>query len=397
MKKIFYLLTITALLIAVLTSCNKDVAVTGVKLNETSFTLGVGEMKTLIVTVLPEKAANKTVIWTSSNPIVATVTPSGLVTAWSKGTTTIVVTTAEGSFSANCTVKVDDIAVTGVTLNKTTLSLDIGETETLTATVLPEGATNKTVIWTTSDSFIATVVNGFVTAIGNGLATITATTFEGNFTTNCTVMVGYKLPVISTLSAAGIIHNKATLNGSITNVGFPAYTERGFCFSITQNPTINDFKIIVSGNGTGYYAVEATGLSENTTYYVRAYATNTQGITYGNQISFTTTDLSQCALVRFDIKYDFMGYLTKMAVFNSSNVELASYNGSGASQYFEIPSGNHVPKWYHYNPYMGNNGWVQCLTPSSYNFQEGRKYTVISASEYGSQYPAFSVTDDGPR
>jgi len=96
-----------------------------------------------------------------------------------------------------------DVAVTGVKLDESSLTLKISNTKTLIATVLPENATNKTVIWTTSDPLSATVVNGFVTAIGNGLATITATTFEGNYSANCTVMVGYKLPVLTTLPATG--------------------------------------------------------------------------------------------------------------------------------------------------------------------------------------------------
>jgi len=386
MKKIFNLLTISALLMAVLTNCNK--VVTGVTLNETSLTLGVGESKTLIATVLPEKATNKTVIWVSSNPVVATVLPSGLVTAISNrsGETTIEVTTADGGFTANCKVKVDDVSVTGISLNKTTLSLSIGGTETLIATVLPESATNKTVIWTTSNPLIATVVNGFVTGIGNGLATITATTFEGNFSDHCSVMVGYTLPVLTTLPATGIIHNKAILGGNISDVGFPVYTERGICLSTSQNPTINDSKIIVSGNGTGDFIGDATGLSENTTYYVRAYATNLLGTAYGNQISFSTTALSQNASVRFDARNSYGYYFIKMGVFTSSDVELASHNFGyepGLSPYYVIPAGNHIPKCMT-NEYPEWQTWLP--EPYTYNFQAGRKYTIVDRT----------VIDDGP-
>ena len=244
---------------AVFTNCNKDVAVTEVKLNETSLTLGVTETKTLIATVLPEKATNKAVAFTSSNPIVATVLPNGLVTGITKGEATILVTTADGGFTASCQVKVEDISVIGISLNKTTLSLEIGSTETLIATVQPESATNKTVIWTSSDLLVATVVNGFVTAIGNGLATITATTFEGNFTATC--------------------------GGNVTNDGNGTVAERGICWSTSQNPTINDNKA-ASGSGTGSFTGKLTGLSVGNTYYVRAYATNSAGTAYGEQRSF---------------------------------------------------------------------------------------------------------------
>jgi hypothetical protein len=106
MKKIFYLLTITALLMAALTNCDRDIAVTGVKIDETSLTLGVGETKTLISTVLPENATNKLVTWVSSDMTVATVTSNGKITTHSIGETTIEVRTIDGAFTANCAVNV---------------------------------------------------------------------------------------------------------------------------------------------------------------------------------------------------------------------------------------------------------------------------------------------------
>ena len=81
------------------------------------------------------------------------------------------------------------VSVTGVTLNKTNLTLEEGKKETLTATVLPEDATNKTVTWTSSDSSVATVNNGVVTAIKEGVATITAKTTSGAKTASCVVTV----------------------------------------------------------------------------------------------------------------------------------------------------------------------------------------------------------------
>jgi len=121
MKKLFYLFSAAVFLISIFTTCSKDVSVTGVKLDESSLTLEIGKTKTLIATVLPEKATNKAVSWISTNPLVATVSSNGLVTAISKGETTIEVSTIDGNFTASCKVKVDDIpggniAVTGVML-----------------------------------------------------------------------------------------------------------------------------------------------------------------------------------------------------------------------------------------------------------------------------------------
>lgn len=81
------------------------------------------------------------------------------------------------------------IAVTGVSLNKTSASISVGETEALTATVAPANALNKAVTWTSSNTSVATVSNGVVTAVAAGSATITVTTTDGSFTATCAVTV----------------------------------------------------------------------------------------------------------------------------------------------------------------------------------------------------------------
>ncbi len=92
------------------------------------------------------------------------------------------------SFEAYVVAEEPDVAVTGITLDKTEATVKVGETATLTATVAPENATDKTVTWTTSDEKVATVANGVVTAVAEGTATITATTANG-LTAACTVTV----------------------------------------------------------------------------------------------------------------------------------------------------------------------------------------------------------------
>ncbi len=87
----------------------------------------------------------------------------------------------DGTFTA--------IAVTGVTLNKSTASIGVGDTETLTATVAPSNALNKAVTWTSSNTSVATVSEGVVTAVAAGSATITVTTTDGSFTATCAVTV----------------------------------------------------------------------------------------------------------------------------------------------------------------------------------------------------------------
>ena len=179
-----------------LTGCTQEpetVKVTGVSLNKTTLTLTEGGTESLTATVTPDNADNKAVEWTSSDETIATVS-GGTVTAKKTGTATITATATDGTKkSASCTVTVvpQTVAATGVTLNKQTLSLTEGDTETLTATVAPDNATNKDVTWTSSDETVADVdENGKVTAVKEGTATITATsTADATKTASCTVTV----------------------------------------------------------------------------------------------------------------------------------------------------------------------------------------------------------------
>lgn len=141
-----------------------------------------------------------------------------------------------------------NVAVTGVTLNKTELPLNVGATETLTATVAPENATNKGVTWTTDKADVATVADGVVTAVAEGTATITATTTDGSFTANCTV----------TVTAA------ATADGYTVSMEVPSVT--------AAKDSAASANVMVSGhsdeNITGYndYDVYVTYDSANLTF-----------------------------------------------------------------------------------------------------------------------------------
>lgn len=183
------------------------VAVTGVTLNKTVLTLETGASETLTATVAPAEATNKKVTWKSDKPEIASVDANGKVTGVAAGEATITVTTEDGGKTATCkvTVSATSVAVTGVTLNKTALTLNIGANETLTATVAPADATNKKVTWKSSDAAVATVdANGKVTAVKAGEATITVTTDDGGKTATCKVTVKPNLVSEITLAALAI-------------------------------------------------------------------------------------------------------------------------------------------------------------------------------------------------
>lgn len=174
-------------------------AVTGVTLNKTTLSLAVGASETLAAAVTPETAPNKAVTWATGDPKIATVDGAGKVTAIAPGTTTITVTTVDGGKTAACqvTVTAAAIPVSGVSLNRPDLTLEVGASEVLSAAVAPENATNKNVKWTSSDTSVATVDGaGKVTAVKKGTTTITATTEDGGKTAVCQVTVNDKPPAV---------------------------------------------------------------------------------------------------------------------------------------------------------------------------------------------------------
>lgn len=193
-QKFGKLAAIVALLAVIFTCCLfalsgcGETKVEGVELNKNTLELTKGEKEKLTATITPEDAADLTVTWTSSKTDVATVADDGTVTAVATGEATITVTTTDGSFTDTCKVTVTNPA-TGITLNKTETTITKGQTETLTATVAPDDADDKTVTWTSSDEAVATVdENGTVTAVKGGTATITASTVNDKKAA-CTVTV----------------------------------------------------------------------------------------------------------------------------------------------------------------------------------------------------------------
>lgn len=174
-------------------TCKVKVApirVTGVKLNKTSAGVDVGKTVQLIAAVSPSKASVKTVTWSSSNAAVATVDKNGVVTGKAGGRATIYCKTKDGGFVAACKVTVTGSDVIGVMLSEGSVNATVGQTFTLTATVIPENAANKKVSWTTDDAAVATVSSqGKVTCVGKGVCFITVATQDGNCIEVCKVTV----------------------------------------------------------------------------------------------------------------------------------------------------------------------------------------------------------------
>lgn len=256
---------------------SNQVAVTGITLDNATLTVKVGKTETLTATIAPAEASNQNVTWTSSDETVATIA-AGVVTGVKAGTATITATTEDGGFTATCTVTVENIAVTGITLADATVSL--GSKKTLTATIAPIDATIKTVTWSSDKPAIATVnaTTGEVEGLAEGEATITATATDGSgITGTCKVKVT-KEPTLEW--ATGNLVAKADNSGC--EIGNP--TDNGLYFqfgsligwSETGDPTIvvkpTDCTVTAwDKNWTGDPATEntVTGTGDPCKYYLK--------------------------------------------------------------------------------------------------------------------------------
>lgn len=247
------------------------IPVTSVTLTPETLSIEAGKPAELTATISPANASDQQFSWDVEDTEIASVyghtSETKTVTALKEGQTQITVTV--GGQTASCTVTVTPrtISVESITLNKTQLSMVKGATETLAATVLPTTATDKAVTWKSSDTAVATVENGVVTAVAAGNATITAT--AGGKTAICAVTVTN--PSNSSSSGGGgsstpryaVTVPDKTENGSLSVT--PQNAKRGSDVTITATPDkgyevgdivakdVNGNKLTLKDNGDGTY------------------------------------------------------------------------------------------------------------------------------------------------
>lgn len=198
---------------------------TTVTLSETAISIGIGDSKRLTATV----SDDSDVSWTSSNEKVATVSTSGVVRGVAAGTADV--TATANGVTATCVVTVENIYVK---ISKTELTLDVEredeKTATLTATVMSgdKALTDEKITWSTSDSNIASVENGVVTAVSEGTATITAKRSSGAATATCEVTVTWKDKPAGYTTIGFSEQNKAVTN----TYGY--WNDQGWEFGTTE-------------------------------------------------------------------------------------------------------------------------------------------------------------------
>ena len=178
------------------------------------------------------------------------------------------------------------VQVTGITLDKTSLTLKEGESVTLTPTVKPDNATNKSVTWTSGNESVATVDNsGKVTGVKAGTATIIAATQDGGRTATCTVTVE---ACIVTGEAKDVTSDSATLAGYAYLPGGMENAEVGVMYDVKQSFAESKKLVAAVLDANRGFAIAVTGLTPDTVYYYRSYVQNGTDIKYGEVKSFTT-------------------------------------------------------------------------------------------------------------
>ena len=300
MKRLLYFIALATISILSVLSCQQEPAeirVASISLSKSTLELTVGDQTSLDATISPDNATNKKIRWSSSKESVATVTPDGIVEAVSAGTAFITATSEDSGVNAKCeiTVKEKAISVTGIALNKTSLSLSVEEEFTLEATITPDNATNKEINWASDNEAVVTVSSaGVVKALRVGTASITATTVDQGKSASCAVTVAEIMGAV-TGEATHISCRNAMLSGK---ANLPQTTSTNLSFGVLYATSSG----VLLGSATQLeakdydadfnYTIDSGVLKPETTYYYRSYIIQNDEVEYGQTKSFKTLAVS---------------------------------------------------------------------------------------------------------
>lgn len=365
--------------------------VDSIRFNENPLEIQVGQSYKLNPVVLPQDAANKTLSYSVNPNYVATV-QNGVIKGLRAGSATVTATATDGSyrrasFTVNVKDRVVDVPVQSIALSETNVTLSAGATKTITATVYPQNATNKSISWSTTDARVATVSSGVIRANGEGTCNIIAKASNG-VTASARV----------TVQSAGkqVTYISLTPNNNTISVGqsyrisatvMPRDAKNQTLSFVSENPRIAtvDNNGNVRGVSAGKVKITATATDGSNVSQV-AYVTVTGNSDNSNPITVTTT--------------------LSTSVVNSGNSQTITvntkdkYNRNLRYTTVELdivgPNGNHITKSA-YTDYYGNARF----TISSYELGVSGKYTVNVKASGGNYNPAndsatFEVNDARP-
>lgn len=285
-----------------------DPAIIATGLNITSSkgnAIFVGDSTNLTASVDPAGAKVNNLTWSSSDSKIATVNTSGVVTGVSKGTVTITASAEDASNGSTVTgtyqITVNPVKVNSIKLSDTTASIEVGAKKPLAASVLPENAENRAIVWTSDNTSVATVdaATGLVTAVKVGTANITATAQDGsNVSAVCVVTVKeaahYRIEVTpnsSTLAQGGVatltakIVNQSGVNLSSASLPVTWSLSSGIAdgVGLTNHgymSNVGGYQATVLGKFNRYYTVSATCVIDGVAYTGSAQVT----VSYAPQV-----------------------------------------------------------------------------------------------------------------
>ena len=235
-------------------------------------------------------------------------------------------------------------------------------------------------------------------------------------------------PTVVTISSSNVTAYTVDLEGEITGIGDASVTEHGHCWSTSSNPTINDYKTSKGTIGVGSFTSNVTGLTQNTAYYYRAYATNSFGTVYGSEMGFTTiglwSNIGQLSGITYNNNAMFVLSPNNVwivgadvwnwngsnwnAIGSPSNFDLTAVHGNSSNNIWVVDDDDEVWKWngYAWTSYPGASsgiGNVRDILVSSnnivivgtQNFGPGIKISTNNGSSWNLEYPTCSSSCRG--
>ena len=231
--------------IAILFSCGEqeitppEIHVERIILSDPMLSMVTGDQYQLTAEIYPSNATNPELKWKSSDDAIVTVS-DGNITAIKPGEAYVTATSVDNGKSDRCrvTVTLAEVKVEKITLSEESITMAVGDEYQLTAEVIPSTATNKEVTWSSSNDYVATVVDGKVKAIKVGSARITVTTRNGGYSASCQVTVSAKdEPVEFDFSVSGsadgyeYVDLGLSVKWATHNIGAENMTDIGILFS----------------------------------------------------------------------------------------------------------------------------------------------------------------------
>ena len=290
-----------------------------VQLDYSELELYNGDTHTLQATVFPENASDKTVSWSSSNTAVATVDSNGIITPVKAGQTTITAIAKDGSgVKATCLVTVLQ-HVESISLSEASTTIYVGEKKQIKATVYPSDATNKNVVWTSSNDTIVSVDQiGLITAKASGSATISVAAQDGSeVISKCSIIVKQPEPVTSIGLDSSSVSLALGSNKSLTVSLLPsnAYNKE---FSVASS---NTAVATVSKSGGSIITIKSVGVGTATI----TVTSNDGG--YTAKCNVTVTLSKTASNLALAVKKNDVRYFIPLSVYSSVN--LSGYTKEG--------------------------------------------------------------------